>query len=69
MKIKLNDNDDWKIGQGRRPGCQSTNHTQCYGPLWQCGGCRKKYCQCEGHADDGYFELCDDCWEKKLGKS
>jgi hypothetical protein len=43
-------------------GCQSTNHTECYGELWQCAACGKTVCSAEG--TDNHPELCDDCWVK-----
>lgn len=48
---------------GRIPGCQSTNHEQCYGVLWQCSRCHKAVCCAEG--SDDRPELCDDCWVKQ----
>jgi hypothetical protein len=45
---------------GRLPGCQSMNHTECYGELWQCAQCGKTICCAEGTDDDP--DLCDDCW-------
>lgn len=45
---------------GRLPGCQSTNHTKCYGELWRCAACGKTVCCAEG--TDNHPELCDDCW-------
>lgn len=45
---------------GRMPGCQSTNHTVCYGELWQCVACGKTVCYNEGTTN--HPELCDDCW-------
>jgi len=48
---------------GRITGCQSTNHDQCYGDLWQCAKCGKTVCYAEGTDDDP--ELCDDCWVLK----
>lgn len=45
---------------GRMAGCQSTNHTVCYGELWQCAACGKTVCCNEG--TDDHPELCDDCW-------
>ena len=47
---------------GRIVGCQSTNHTHCYGDLWQCSACRKTVCFAEG--TDNQPDLCDDCWVK-----
>jgi hypothetical protein len=47
---------------GRMAGCQSTNHTQCYGELWQCCACGKFVCFAEGTDDQP--EICDDCWVK-----
>lgn len=41
-------------------GCQSTNHSFCYGELWQCAACGKMMCCNEG--SDDHPELCDDCW-------
>lgn len=48
---------------GRMAGCQSTNHTECYGELWQCAACNKVVCYAEG--TDNHPELCDDCWAKR----
>lgn len=50
------------VGQAyvRLSGCQSTNHTQCYGELWQCALCQRTFCWAEG--TDNHPELCDDCW-------
>jgi hypothetical protein len=45
---------------GRMEGCQSTNHTECYGELWQCANCGKIVCYAEGSDDDP--QVCDDCW-------
>ncbi|GAB4419607.1 MAG: hypothetical protein Kow002_07380 [Anaerolineales bacterium] len=45
---------------GRIFGCQSNNHTQCYGALWTCARCGKRICWEEGTTD--LPELCDDCW-------
>ncbi len=41
-------------------GCQSMNHSECYGELWQCAQCGKPICYAEGTDDDP--DLCDDCW-------
>ncbi len=41
-------------------GCQSTNHTKCYGALWPCARCGKTVCYAEGTDND--IDLCDDCW-------
>jgi hypothetical protein len=41
-------------------GCQSLNHSECYGDLWQCAQCGKTVCYAEGTDDD--LDLCDDCW-------
>ena len=49
----------------RMAGCQSTNHDQCYGELWQCDSCGKTVCYAEG--SDNHPELCDDCWVKQYG--
>jgi hypothetical protein len=49
--------------RGRLDGCQSTNHTECYGQLWQCERCGKTVCYAEG--SDHNQELCDDCWAMK----
>lgn len=46
----------------RIAGCQSANHTECYGELWQCASCGKTVCYAEG--TDNLPELCDDCWIK-----
>lgn len=48
---------------GRIAGCQSTNHNECYGELWQCAACNKTVCYAEG--TDNHPELCDDCWAKR----
>ena len=48
----------------RLPGCESTNHTLCYGELWQCSQCGKTVCNAEG-SDDDDPDLCDDCWYDK----
>ena len=47
----------------RMEGCESTNHTHCYGELWQCVNCGKTACYAEGSDHD--HELCDDCWAMK----
>ena len=52
---------------GRLEGCQSTNHTECYGELWQCAVCAKTVCYAEGSDQDR--ELCDDCWAMKYPQS
>lgn len=44
----------------RIPGCQSTNHREGYGKLWQCERCRKIICYNEGTDND--LGLCDNCW-------
>jgi hypothetical protein len=46
--------------QTRIPGCQSTNHRECYGELWQCQRCEKMICYAEGTDNDP--DVCDDCW-------
>ncbi len=46
--------------RGRMRGCQSMNHSECYGALWQCAQCGKTVCYAEGTTDEP--ELCDDCW-------
>ena len=48
---------------GHIPGCQSTNHIECYGELWECTRCGKKVCCAEG--TDEEFDLCDDCWAQQ----
>lgn len=48
----------------RIPGCQSTNHEQCDGELWQCSACDKTVCHAEGTTD--HPELCDDCWTARF---
>jgi hypothetical protein len=48
---------------GRMEGCQSTNHTDCYGEMWQCATCGKTVCCAEGTDHDA--QLCDDCWAEK----
>lgn len=49
--------------QTRIPGCQSTNHTECWGELWTCAACQKVICYQEGSDNDP--DLCDDCWAAK----
>src|SRR5688500_3910046 len=36
------------LESGRMEGCESTNHIDCYGELWQCGKCGKTVCCAEG---------------------
>ncbi len=50
----------------RIPGCQSLNHEECYGELWQCAVCGKRVCYAEG--TDNLPDLCDDCWVKAQGE-
>lgn len=57
-----------KVYTARNPGCQSTNHSQCFGELWECEECGKISCEEEG-CDDGYSLMCDDCWAKITGGS
>jgi hypothetical protein len=45
---------------GRMEGCESSNHTECYGQLWHCVACGKTVCYAEG--SDHKHEVCDDCW-------
>lgn len=52
---------------GRMVGCQSTNHSECYGELWQCAACGKTVCYAEGTTD--HPELCDDCWAKRFAQA
>ena len=47
----------------RIPGCESTNHTECYGVLWQCANCSKSICWAEGTDHDP--DICDECWAEK----
>lgn len=42
-------------------GCQSANHSTCYGELWECRRCHKIVCYQEG--TDDLPEVCDDCWK------
>lgn len=51
-------------GSKRMAGCESTNHTECYGELWQCAACGKTVCYAEG--TDNHPELCDDCWAARF---
>jgi hypothetical protein len=51
------------LESGRMEGCESTNHMDCYGDLWQCGKCGKTVCSNEGTDNDP--DLCDDCWAEK----
>jgi len=46
--------------QPRITGCQSTNHSECYGELWSCERCGKSVCYAEGTDNDP--DVCDDCW-------
>lgn len=48
----------------RLPGCQSANHTACYGTLWQCSSCSRFFCCAEG--TDDHPALCDDCWAARF---
>lgn len=48
----------------RISGCQSTNHSACYGELWQCAACHRTFCCAEG--TDNHPELCDDCWAARF---
>ena len=41
-------------------GCQSTNHIDCKGELWECERCHKIICWEEGSTD--LIDLCDNCW-------
>jgi hypothetical protein len=54
------------VSAGRMAGCQSTNHTECYGELWQCEKCGKTVCCAEGSSHDP--DLCDDCWAEKYAR-
>lgn len=47
-------------------GCESTNHESedCYGEIWQCEKCGKKFCFAEG--TDDHPELCDNCWVERF---
>lgn len=49
---------------GRMAGCQSTNHADCYGELWQCAACGKTVCYAEG--TDDHPDLCDECWAARF---
>jgi hypothetical protein len=51
----------------RIAGCESSNHTACYGTLWQCIVCKKTVCYQEGTDDRPDF--CDDCWASKVQDS
>ena len=43
--------------------CESRNHREHHGDLWQCVECLRVFCWEEG-ADDGAAGLCDDCWSR-----
>jgi len=43
--------------------CESRNHNEHRGELWQCGECLRVFCGEEG-ADDADSELCNDCWAR-----
>lgn len=58
----------WQSKWGRRPGCESRNHKQCRGALWQCAACERWFCYEEG-ADDAHPGVCDDCAAKAVGPS
>jgi len=51
------------LESGRMEGCESINHINCYGELWQCGKCGKTVCCAEGSSHEP--DLCDDCWAEK----
>ena len=59
--------DEYIHSSDRIPGCQSLNHTKCYGELWQCENCGKTICWAEG--TDNHSELCDDCWVERFGNA
>ena len=40
--------------------CESRNHKEHRGELWQCEECLRVYCWEEGAGDD----KCDDCWAR-----
>ena len=47
--------------EGKRiVGCQSTNHEECKGELWECRRCHKITCWEEGSTD--LIDMCDNCW-------
>ena len=43
--------------------CQSKNHVEHYGKLWECQECERWFCQNEGGEDN--LDLCDECWAKQ----
>ena len=43
--------------------CESRNHGEHRGELWQCVECLRVFCWEEG-ADDGASDLCDGCWAR-----
>jgi len=43
--------------------CESRNHKEHRGELWQCEECLRFFCYEEGAADDD-FAKCDDCWAR-----
>lgn len=45
--------------------CESKNHEECRGEIWQCEKCKKKTCYEEGGEQDN---LCDDCHNAKIKK-
>jgi len=51
-------NTQWR--GNRIVGCQSDNHSACYGELWECRRCHKIVCYQEGTED--LPEICDNCW-------
>ena len=43
--------------------CESRNHREHRGELWQCVECLRVFCWEEGAGDSG-FDKCDDCWAR-----
>jgi len=43
--------------------CESRNHREHRGELWQCAECLRVFCW-EEAGDHGAVHLCDDCWAR-----
>ena len=52
------DDHDFSIAQ-----CESRNHREHRGELWQCVECLRVFCWEEG-AGDSASNTCDDCWAR-----
>lgn len=43
--------------------CESRNHAEHHGVLWQCDECLRVFCWAEG-TDNDLPGLCEDCWAR-----